>query len=142
MSFLDNVARDIENISFNTKHSAVSGFFYKENIDYTDSTSELPKEVVMVFYPDGIARYNGEIDEKVIGDYTLYLKRVNNDTTGGTFEISVETGDYISLNSENNTINYVIDRIREETMGSWTCNAVKVSGIREVRRKNIMDFRG
>jgi len=142
MSFKDQIAWDIQNTSFNNDHFSESGFFYKKDLDYSDTSSNIPSHVDMVFYPDGITRYNGEIDEKVFGDYTLYLKRVNYDEFDVPFEISVEMGDYISLDSENNTVLYMIDKIREETIGSWTCNAIKYNGIREVRRKNITDLRG
>ena len=143
MSFRDNIANDIERISFNLDQFAETGYFYKKDIDYSDTTSGYtPLWVTMVCYPDGVSRYNGEIDERELGDYTLYLKQVNYDTSGYVNEINVELGDYISLDAENNTIKYAIDKIREETIGSWTCNAVKWIGKREVRRKNIMDFRG
>jgi hypothetical protein len=125
MSFLDDVENDIQNVFFNEDEFSINVNYYKHNIVYDSSSGNLPVPIKVVFYPDSIINNYGELISSEIGDYTLYIKESNYTTVDGieiNNIIDCEIGDYIQL--INGKV-YTIVTIREETMGSWTCGAMR-----------------
>lgn len=122
MSFKDEVLRDIENVFFNENEFAEPAYFYKKGLTYDSSSENTPVRVSVVFYPE-IYQFNyGSLTGSETGDYVLYIKKYNKDENNNVIEIKVELEDYIYINSYDEF--FVIDQIKEETMGSWTCNCI------------------
>lgn len=125
MSFLDDVENDIQNVFFNNDEFSINVNYYKHNLVYDSSSVNLPVPIKVVFYPTSIANNYGELISSEIGDYTLYIKENNYVVVDGieiNNIIDCEIGDYIQL--INGKV-YTIVTIQEETMGSWTCGAMR-----------------